>query len=283
MNKTLHFIFFVCLCTLTALTNKALANMNEPAPEYPNHLSIGPGFQYNSAAYHGQDGYSEFFPVFSFRWGSLFGYNQHNEPTIGLNLFKHKRISLALAATRSRVFLDVSEINKEKDFLFWGIEDKDQAYEAGLIFKYFSRVGLLEIKAFHDVVDTYDGVRSSIAISRPFPDTGRWYIVPRMYIKHYSEKFNNYYYGVSEAEQEEGERIALAQSRPNYGRDDRESYIAGNSGHWGIDIKFEYKFTESLLGTGYINIEKFSGPVETSPLTEDKELVLTALGIRYTF
>ncbi len=278
------------LLSLSMLSLNGFADVNEPRPEYKNHFSIGPGVQHNSAAYHGQDGYFEAMPVFSFRYGSLYGYNQHNEPTIGFNLFNHKRISLAIAATRSRAYLDVSEISADKEFLFWGIEDKDEAYEAGLVFNYFSRVGLLEIKAFKDVMDTYDGARSSIAFSRPFPQTGNWTIVPRMFIKHYSEKFNAYYYGVSEGEHEIGQDIAQANgyalfgppSNPGYNQL-RPEYEPGNSGHWGIDIKFEYKFTENLLATGYLLIEKFSGPVETSPLTEDKELILTALGIRYGF
>jgi outer membrane scaffolding protein for murein synthesis (MipA/OmpV family) len=271
------------------------ARYQEPVPVYENHLSIGPGITYASGTYDGLNGYYTALPTFSFQLGSLFGYNNHDEPLIGLELFQHKRIMFGIAATSGRTYLDLDEINSDREFLYWGIdEDRKRAYELGFIFRYFTRVGLLEIKTFRDIVDTYSGVRSSISWSRPFPDTGNWTITPRAFAKHYGEKFNAYYYDVTE---EEGlaarELIENNQvTGPNGERFDaddyehhsvRPTYSAGNSGHVGFDIQFEYDFTDSLKGVGYIMIEKFSGEIETSPLVEDKQLILGNIGFRYEF
>ena len=293
INARLLSTSFFVLAINFILAMNAHSRTEEPVPVYEDHLSIGPGFAYGSAPFEGLSGYATPYPTFSFRWGHFFGYNQHDEPTIGWELFQHKRIMLAIAASSGRTFLDVDDINDDKKFLYWGselgdpdypyIKNRDRAYEVGLIFRYFSRVGLFEAKSFHDVVSAYDGIRSTLSFSRPFPETGNWSIIPRLFVKHFSEKFNNYYYCVSIEETENADVIAVANGFTSYTVDVRPEYTPGNSAHWGADLTLEYKFNENFKATGYIGIEKFSGVIETSPLIEDKELTVTSLGLRYTF
>jgi len=256
-----------------------------PMPVVEDHFSIGAGAAYNSSPFLGYNGFATPMPFFDIRYGNFFAKNNHDEPVIGFELFRHKRIMLAVAATRGRTFLDLDEINKKNEILYLGLEDRDQAVEAGLIFHFYSRVGLFEATAFHDMTSTYGGTRSSLSISRPFPETGNWEIVPRFFIKHYSEKFNNYYYGVTVEDNNNAEDdvIASGSTLADYIRITRPAYDAGNSGHVGVDLDIKYNFTESLSAVGYIAIEKFSGSVETSPLIEDKELVTTSLGLQYNF
>jgi len=257
----------------------------EPMPVVEDHVSIGVGAAYNSSPYVGYNGFATPMPFFDIRYGNFFAKNNHDEPVIGFELFRHKRIMLAVAATRGRTFLDVDEINEKSDVLYLALEDRKQAAEAGLIFHFYSRVGLFEATAFHDISSAYGGTRSSMSISRPFPDTGNWSIVPRFFIKHYSEKFNNYYYGVSVEDNNNAEPavILTGHTLADYIRDTRPAYEADTSGHVGIDLDIKYNFSESLSAVGYIAIEKFSGSVETSPLIEDKELVTTSLGLQYNF
>jgi outer membrane scaffolding protein for murein synthesis (MipA/OmpV family) len=276
--------------SIVIATPSAHSRLQEPVPVYKDHLSIGPGLTFASAPYEGHDGSYSVLPTFSFQWGNLFGYNNHDEPLIGFELFRHKRIMFGLAATSGRTFLDLDNISKDKDFLYWGIdENRDRSYEAGFIFRFFSRVGLVEIKAFHDVISTYSGPRSSISWSRPFPDTGNWSIIPRMFIKHYGVKYNSYYYSVSEAENDAANPFLIAhdlgseEKMLEYKTITRPQYEPGNSGHVGFDLTVEYSISEKLTATGYLAIEKFSGEIETSPLIEDKELILGNIGLRYNF
>ena len=256
-----------------------------PMPVVEDHFSIGAGAAYNSSPFEGYNGFATPMPFFDIRYGNFFAKNNHDEPVVGFELFRHKRIMLAAAATRGRTFLDLDEINSNKDFLYYGMEDRDQALEAGLIFHFYSRVGLFEATAFHDISSAYGGTRSSLSISRPFPETGNWEIVPRFFIKYYSEKFNDYYYGVTEAENDAAVIIHEANGLDgdDYRDRIRPRYEAGNSGHVGVDLDIKYNFTESLTAVVYIAIEKFSGSVETSSLIEDKELVTTSLGLQYNF
>ncbi len=264
------------------------ARVQEAVPVYEDHLSIGPGLSYGSAPYDGVDGYYTALPTFSFRWGNLFGYNNHDEPLVGFELFQHKRIMFGLAATSGRTQLNLDDVSADREFLYWGLEeDRERSYEAGFIFRFFSRVGLVEIKAFHDLVSTYSGPRSSISWSRPFPDTGNWSILPRLFIKHYGAKFNTYYYQVSEEESEAARDEVEANGKYRYidyiKTDVRPQYTPGNSGHVGVDLTLEYHFSDSFKATGYLAVEKFSGEVETSPLVNDKELLLANIGLRYNF
>jgi len=262
----------------------------EPIPEVEDHFSIGALVVHNSAAYDGNNGFVLPMPAIDIRFGRLFIYNQHDEPTIGWELFRHKRITLSIAATRGRTFLDLDDINNDKKFLYYGLENRNQATEAGLIFQFYSRVGLFEAKTFHDMVSAYGGTRSSLSIERPFPDTGNWSIIPRFYVKHYSEKFNGYYYGITQSETDAGADIATAEGigdgnailASEYTKL-RPTYTPGNSGHVGVDLSVVYSFTENVKAIGYLGIEKFSGEVETSRLTEDTELITSSIGLRYDF
>ncbi|KZY40412.1 MULTISPECIES: MipA/OmpV family protein [unclassified Oleiphilus] len=278
--------------SLVLCSSATQARVQEPVPVYEDHLSIGPGITFGSAPYIGHDGTYSFLPTFSFQWGNLFGYNNHDEPLVGFELFRHKRIMFGLAVTSGRTFLDLENISADMEELYWGIdENRDRSIEAGFIFRFFSRVGLVEIKAFHDVISTYSGPRSSISWSRPFPDTGNWTITPRMFIKHYGTKYNSYYYQVTEAENRLAEEDVI--EKYGAGEDDanidyyqtitRPQYEPGNSGHVGFDLTVEYSISDKLTATGYLAIEKFSGEIETSPLIEDKELILGNIGLRYNF
>ena len=256
----------------------------EPIPTVEDHFSIGAGAVHNTAPYEGYNGFTTPMPFFDIQYGRFFANNQHDEPVIGWELFRHKRVIFALAATKGRIFLDTDEINDDRKNLYLGLEDRDEAIEVGIIAQFYSRVGLVEGTVYHDVISAYGGTRSSLSLSRPFPETGNWVITPRVFIKHYSEKFNNYYYGVSKDDTKKGVALAnaIGISEADY-KKIRPSYTPGNSGHFGVDLSLEYNFSENIVGVGYIGIEKFSGEMETSPLIEDKELITSSLGLRYTF
>ena len=260
----------------------------ETVPRPENHLTIGASIVSSSAPFEGTNGYVTPMPIFDIRVGDFFLFNEHDEPIFGYDLFFHKRIQLAFAITRTRAFLDLGEVNESVESLYFGLQDRDSAVEAGFIFQFHSRVGLFELTTFHDITDHYDGIKSSISMSRPIPDTGRWKIVPRVFVKHYSEKYNRFYYGVTEAETNKGAQEAIDRSDINitkkgYKDGIRDTYVPGTSGHFGASISFEYLITDHLKGRGFIEIEKFSGQIETSPLIEDKELTTLSLGLSYTF
>lgn len=264
----------------------------EPVPERVNKLTIGAGFTHNSVPFTAADSRTDPVPLFEIQLGPLFAYNKNDEPVIGLELFRHKRVMLALAGVYGSHALDTSKVDKDKEWVYYGIEDRDRATEVALIFHFYSKVGLVDIKVHRDVSNKYDDFRSSISWSRPFPETGNWTITPRMYGRYYSEGFNNYYYGVSSKDMARVEDIYGSTAIPvqgssvnfnDYERLWRPSYEAGNGGQFGVDLNIEYNFNENVKALGYIGIEQLGGQVTSSVLVEDADIWKASLGLAYTF
>jgi outer membrane scaffolding protein for murein synthesis (MipA/OmpV family) len=276
-------LILVTLITYILTTNTAVADFEQRANT--NIFSIGFGAKAYSAPYSGQNGYVEPFPLIQIELNGFF----LKDYTVGYRFYNHKRVSLALAANYGREFLEVDEINSKNEILYYGIEDKDSATEVGFVAQFFSRVGLVEGTYFKDVTNTHDGSRASLKISRSIPDTGKWEVVPSFYVNYFSEKFNNYYYGVSQEENDIGEEIALnlpsgAPIRAEeFSEKIRPTYIPGNSGHVGFALDMKYAFTDHVKAIINIAIEKFAGEVETSPLIEDKQLMTAVIGLAYEF
>jgi outer membrane scaffolding protein for murein synthesis (MipA/OmpV family) len=256
----------------------------EPVPVRENKLSIGAGVAHNSVPYAAMDSTTQAVPLFDIQFGPLFAYNHHDEPVLGLELFRHKRVMFALAAIYGSQELDVSEADEDKAWLYYGIDDRDKATEVALLFEFYSKVGLVEILVARDVSNTYDDFRSSISWSRPFHETGNWTITPRMYGRYYSIKYNNYYYGISEAEMSAALKInqAIGLISGTQYEAARPTYEAGNGAHFGVDLSIDYHFTENLKAQGYIGLEQLGGHVTSSILTEDADIWRLSLGLTYT-
>lgn len=283
-------ILIICLTLISFKSFSA-----EPVPVRENKLTIGAGFSHNSVPYSAMDSITQAVPLFDIQFGPLFAYNFNDEPVIGLELFRHKRVMLALAAIYGSLELDVSEASKDLEWIYYGIKDRDKATEIALIFEFYSKVGLVEILVARDVSNTYDDFRSSISWSRPFHETGNWTITPRMYGRYYSIKYNDYYYGISDEEMNTGIDIALDQGvngqpiteynnsgKKGY-RSLRPAYDAGNAGQFGVDLTIGYNFTESFKAQGYIGLEQLAGQVTSSTLVEDADIWRLSLGLAYTF
>ena len=287
-----NIISFTCLTLLSISVFSA-----EPVPVREDNFTIGAGFTHNSVPYSAADSITTAVPLFDIQFGPFFAYNHNDEPVFGVELFRHKRVMLALAAIHGSQHLDVSEVSADKTWVYYGIEDRDRATEVALIFDFYSKVGLVEIMVARDVTNTYDDFRSSISWSRPFPDTGKWTITPRMYGKYYSIKYNNYYYCVSNEEMNTGVEIAVDQGAGINGspitentdsgnlgyRQLRPAYEAGNGGHFGVDLTVDYNFTEQFKVQGYLGLEQLAGQVTSSVLVEDADIIKASIGIAYTF
>lgn len=286
LSKNSLLIFTICLALVSFKSHSA-----EPVPERINKLTIGAGFTHHSVPFTAADSTTDPVPLFDLQLGPLFAYNKNDEPVIGLELFRHKRVMLALAGVYGSHELDVSEVDKDKKWLYYGIEDREKATEVALIFHFYSKVGLVDIKVHRDVSNHYDDFRSSISWSRPFPETGKWSITPRMYGRYYSEGFNNYYYGISAKDMANAKAIYGTPEAPtlpgtpfaDYETNFRPSYESGNGGQFGIDLNIEYNFTDHFKALGYIGMEQLGGRVTSSMLVEDADIWKTSLGLAYTF
>lgn len=247
-----------------------------------DHALIGANARYFSGLYFGQDGYVEAEPYFDVRWGGLFAIDQ----TLGLDIARSERASLAIAVTRGSHFLDPDDINESQRELFLGIEERERAFEAGFIYQYRSRVGMVTFDYFQDVSNAYKGGRGGVKVTRPIPNEGGISFTPGLFVRYYSEAFNNYYFGVSETENEAAINqlygIVNDTTRANFARL-RQAYAPGNSGHFGFDVEMRMPLGENLLLTGYFAYEEVTGPQFRSPLVEDRKQYTSKLGLAYNF
>jgi outer membrane scaffolding protein for murein synthesis (MipA/OmpV family) len=286
LPKNNFLIATLCLALVSIKSYSA-----EPVPERVNKLTIGAGFTHHSVPYTAADSRTDPVPLFEMQFGPLFAYNKNDEPVIGVELFRHKRVMLALAGIYGSHQLDIDDVSDDKKWIYYGIEDRDKSTEVALIFHFYSKVGLVDITVARDVSNKHDDFRSSISWSRPFPETGKWTITPRMYGRYYSEGFNAYYYGISEKEMAEAEAIYNTPEAPaltgvsfaDYKTNYRPSYESGNGGQFGIDLSIEYNFTDNFKALGYIGMEQLGGRVTSSLLVEDADIWKTSLGLAYTF
>lgn len=278
--------FFSC-CALLSSWSASVQAVEFKAPWPEDHLSIGAGMGMNSMIYIGVDPVQYEVPMVDARWGALF----IEGTRAGYEFLRIERVSLSIAGMWDRTELDVDDVNSANQDLYLGIEDKKPTAQVGLIGHYHSPVGLVEASYFHDVTANHDSSWTNLKISRPIPETGSWFINPGLFIKTYAEKYNRYYYSVTQEENIKGAQLyydtdgepVSDELMADYERNFRPRYKPGNSGHYGIDLEVDYHFTSFLSIQSYWSIEKLTGEVETSPLVEDKEIYVAEIGLVFSF
>lgn len=260
-----------------------------------DHFLISLDANFNSGLYTGLESFVYPDIYLDARYGRLYAQDQ----TIGYDLTWSERASLSLAITRNKDFFDVAEAESLQPDLYIGIQDKERAIEAGLVYKYESRVGLVSFEYFKDITNKHDSHRGVVRLARSIPVKGGFSLVPSIYVNYYSAKYNLYYYGVTREENNRG--IIQRFSGPGAGQVNtvdeideqvretfendlgRQEYDPGNSGHFGIDINIFVPISENLGITGYFAYEDITGPVFRSPFVEDRKLYRGRLGVAYSF
>lgn len=272
-------LFFGLLISVFVCSSASAA---EPDYSVEDHFAMGIGAGYNSSIYQGIDGYV--FPdlFFDMQQGNFYAQGQ----TFGWDFVRSERVTFGFAATRGAHFLDTGEVNSSQEFLYYGIEDRDRAYEVGLMYRYRSRVGLVSFEYWKDASDAYDGLRTTTRLARPIPNDGGMVVIPSLFVNYYSTKFNQYYYGVSRAENERAAVIEYGVLTPETlenVRDVRPDYTPGNSAHLGVDIHIRMPVSEQLLLTAYFAYEDITGEAFRSPLVEDRKQYISTFGLMYNF
>lgn len=268
-TRTSLLLFFSAFISLLLPTAASCADEQDDA--------IGVGYRFNSAVYSGLDAYGEIVPALSFEMGSFYGKGS----TVGFYFSRFGRVGFALEATMGSTQLEISEINNNQRDLFLGLDDREAAIEAGLAFHYQSQVGLVEFSWWRDVSDTHDAHRSRTKISRNIAETGDMKIIPGLFVNYYSQKYNRYYFEVTDAQNqraadESGNTLENFEAF-------RPAYDPGNSGHVGVDLLIEYQMSAHTMATIYYAYEDLTGPWETSPLVEDATMSHLMLGISTRF
>jgi outer membrane scaffolding protein for murein synthesis (MipA/OmpV family) len=271
--------------TLTLFLLLLSFNALSAEPDYSeeDHILVGIDMVYDSGLHQAQDGF--FYPDLNFdiRQGKMFAKGN----TFGYDLFEGSRASFSLAITRGEHFLDLDTINDPNNPLYYGLEDKKRAIEAGFIYKYRSRVGLVSFEYYKDYSDAHDGLRTVFRITRPIPNNEGLVMTPSLFVNYYSRKFNRYYYGVTEEQNRKATLQAYGlvndTTLSRYENITRREYQPKNSAQLGVDINLRMPLTEEFSVTGYLSYEDIVGEAFRSPLVEDRKHYRAKIGLAYTF
>ena len=114
MKATQLYTKIICFTCLTLISVNSFSA--EPVPVRENKFTIGAGFTHNSVAYTAADSRTSAVPLFDIQFGPLFAYNHNDEPVLGVELFRHKRVMLALAAIHGSQKLDIDDISHVINF-----------------------------------------------------------------------------------------------------------------------------------------------------------------------
>jgi outer membrane protein len=180
----------------------------------------------------------------------------------GYRFFQTETQSLALEIRRTFDGYERSDSNALE-----GMQDRDQAWEAGLAYQVSLLGGEAKAKLMQDISDTHDGFTARIEFERSLL-TGSSYMINWFSGSEYwSNDKTNYYFGVTAEEAIHG--------RPAYTADESYNLFAGINGVKRLNAKY------SLIASA--EYQWMTDEINDSPLTTRQDQWSVYAGIFYEF
>lgn len=149
------------------------------------------------------------------------------------------------------------------------LDERKSSVNAHASYMYITPVGGFELKASTDVLDRSGGQKIALAHRSKFTLLDdKLTLYPKVGAVWQGSDYNNYYYGVSEAENQ---------------RTGAQKYIAKSSTAPFVSLSAKYQFSEHFGVFGNQNVQWLSSTQKDSPLTDDSVDVATNVGLTYTF
>ncbi len=156
---------------------------------------------------------------------------------------------------------------KEKDSdTLSGMRTRKNSWEGGLSLAGKNDFGFAEIIYAHDILNSSNRslIRTEIGTSIK---KDKWTFVPSFLLLWFSEGFNNYYYGVTEAE----------------ATDTRASYHANAGLNAAVQTYINYQFTPKWSALLNARADYLNPTITDSPIVSDKYIFSGMLSLLYTF
>lgn len=148
-----------------------------------------------------------------------------------------------------------------------GLEEKKSSLEAGLAFSATRGDAYIETMLLTDVLDRYDSWIVKTEVGYDFK-LGEFKFYPSFIAIYQSQKFINYYYGVSYKES----------LTSNY-----SEYQAGEGLQLGVQTYIKYPFTDKLSALINIRYDRLSNEASSSPIAQDNYIASGLFSLIYTF
>lgn len=153
-----------------------------------------------------------------------------------------------------------------------GMEERDSTVHFGLKLSTGTppRLGQIGINFSleHDILSKHKGMVAGLEFGRMFVINPKWLFRPKIELKYFSRKYNDYYYGV----------------RANEVLNNRPSYLGSSSVVTGLGLTQIFPIAENWNVVSLSGIELRSSVVKDSPITSDRAVnVSQILGFSYSF
>ncbi|WP_092296646.1 MipA/OmpV family protein [Pseudomonas sp. NFIX28] len=225
-------------------------------------FTVGLGVASQSKLYKDMDAGSKLVPLLNGRSGNFWVEGLQ----AGYDLYEQGDFSIGAALQYNPSGFKTSDA-KSSSRLYDGLKDRDSALEGGLVLRY--DLGWAEMKGalMTDISAAHKGQSVELGLSRTLSLSPTWRVTPEATTTWVSAKQNDYYFGVD----------------PSASNALRDSYSAGSGVNYGVAVNSHWQMSDHWHLLGRMAMERFSGSVKDSPLTEKGHQSTVMLGLGYSF
>ncbi len=147
-----------------------------------------------------------------------------------------------------------------------GMAERKSSWEGGISFAAKNDYAYVQIAYLHDLLDNSNGslVRGELGTKQHL---GKWTFVPSLLLLHFSQSFNNYYYGVTQDEATLSRSYYKAQAGLNIAL---QSYI-------------DYEFAPKWHLFSNLRIDILNDAITDSPIVNDRYMYSGLVSLLYDF
>lgn len=148
-----------------------------------------------------------------------------------------------------------------------GMDERESTLEGGLAFSAKSDKAYIEIMALTDVLDKYDSwlLKTEMGYDLKY---GKFSFYPSVMAIYQSDKFMNYYYGITSSE-------ALKRGE--------SEYIATAGLQFGVQTYIKYPFTKNISALINLRADKLPSSATSSSIVDDNYIYSGLASLIYTF
>jgi outer membrane protein len=245
------------LCLGTALDAKEKPVSIEDPIIAKDRAFVGGGFYLQSQPYEDTDGFARISPVVFFdnelfyvRWTRL-----------GMYFMGGKNWGASITVQPRPFGYETNDSST-----FTGMADRNSSWEGGLSIAGKNDLGFAELSFFTDLLGNSDGSLLRFELGKKI-SSNKWTFVPSILAIYFDEKFNNYYYGVSQNEATAARAFYTAAAGLNLAA---QSYI-------------NYDINKNWHLLGNVRADYLSSGITGSPIVGKSYMLSGLISVMYSF
>ncbi len=148
------------------------------------------------------------------------------------------------------------------------MDDRKTSWEGGISFAASNAYGYIELLVAKDLLHNSDGMVSTLEIGKKIK-SGSWTFVPAASVIHYDSAFNDYYYGVTQDE----ENLLIG----------RPAYQAKSGINFAVQSYIMYDVADQWHLFGNLRADYHDDAVTNSPIVDQQMMYSGLISLLYSF